>query len=56
MNSPSGETRPVVVEREIADPGARIWRALTEQRLIAEWLMRSDFSPVVDHRFSLRGG
>lgn len=55
MNERSTETRSVVVEREIPHPPARIWRALTQPHLIAEWLMRNDFEPVVGHRFGLRG-
>jgi uncharacterized protein YndB with AHSA1/START domain len=47
------ETRSVVVEREIAYPPEKIWRALTRPHLIAEWLMKNDFKPVVDHRFNL---
>jgi uncharacterized protein YndB with AHSA1/START domain len=49
------ETRSVVVEREIPHPPERIWRALTQPHLIAEWLMKNDFEPKVDHRFNLRG-
>jgi uncharacterized protein YndB with AHSA1/START domain len=51
MSEPSTEARTVVVEREIAHPPERIWRALTQSHLIAEWLMKNDFSPRVDHRF-----
>jgi uncharacterized protein YndB with AHSA1/START domain len=47
------ETRTVVVEREIAHPPEKIWRALTQPHLIAEWLMKNDFKPVVGHRFNL---
>ena len=49
------ETRSVVVEREIAHPAGKIWRALTQPHLIAEWLMKNDFVPTLGHRFSLRG-
>ncbi|EJN01713.1 SRPBCC domain-containing protein [Phyllobacterium sp. YR531] len=45
------ETRSVVVEREISYPPEKIWRALTQPHLIEEWLMKSDFRPIVDHRF-----
>ena len=48
------ETRSVVVEREIAFPPEKIWRALTQPHLIEEWLMTNDFKPVVGHRFNLR--
>jgi len=54
MNKPATETRSVVVEREIPFPPEKIWRALTQPHLIAEWLMQNDFEPVVDHRFNLR--
>ena len=55
MNDTATETRSVVVEREIPHPPEKIWRALTQPHLIAEWLMKNDFEPVVGHRFNLRG-
>ena len=53
MNETSTETRSVVVEREIAYPPEKIWRALTQPHLIEEWLMKNDFAPVVGHHFDL---
>ncbi|THD55240.1 MAG: SRPBCC domain-containing protein [Bradyrhizobium sp.] len=53
MTNTATETLSVIVEREIAFPPEKIWRALTQPQLIAEWLMQNDFKPVVDHRFSL---
>ena len=53
MNDTSTETRSVVVEREIAYPPEKIWRALTQPHLIEEWLMKNDFAPVVGHHFDL---
>ncbi|HTV75094.1 MAG TPA: SRPBCC domain-containing protein [Candidatus Acidoferrales bacterium] len=47
------ETLTVVVERDIPQPPEKVWRALTQPQLIAEWLMKNDFEPVVDHRFTL---
>ncbi len=47
------ETRTVVIEREIGQPAEKIWRALTQPHLIEEWLMKSDFRPVVGHKFNL---
>ena len=55
MNEASTEVRTVVVERELAHPPEKIWRALTQPHLIAEWLMKNDFAPVVGHRFNLSG-
>jgi uncharacterized protein YndB with AHSA1/START domain len=54
MNEAPPETRSVVVEREFPHPPERIWRALTQPRLIEEWLMKNDFKPVVGHHFNLR--
>ncbi|MBZ9773198.1 SRPBCC family protein [Mesorhizobium sp. CO1-1-8] len=54
MTNIATETRSVIVEREIPYPPEKIWRALTQPHLIEEWLMKNDFKPVVDHRFSLR--
>ena len=54
MNETSTETRSVVVERDLAHPPEKIWRALTQPHLIEEWLMKSDFKPVVGHRFDFR--
>ncbi|MCB1516332.1 MAG: SRPBCC domain-containing protein [Hyphomicrobiaceae bacterium] len=49
------ETRTVTVEREFAHPPEKLWRALTQPHLIAEWLMKNDFKPDVGHKFNLRG-
>ena len=54
MSKPATETRSVVVEREVAFPPEKIWRALTQPHLIDEWLMKNDFKPVAGHRFNLR--
>lgn len=55
MSETSTETRTVVIEREMPFPPERIWRALTQPHLMAEWLMKNDFQPTVGHRFQLRG-
>jgi uncharacterized protein YndB with AHSA1/START domain len=48
------ETLSVVIERDVAHPPEKVWRALTLPHLIEEWLMKSDFRPVVGHRFNMR--
>ena len=48
------ETRSVTVERDIPHPPEKLWRALTQPHLIAEWLMKNDFVPTVGHRFKFR--
>src|ERR1700741_4419921 len=50
----TAETRSVVVEREMPYPPEKLWRALTQPHLIAEWLMKNDFKPVVGERFKFR--
>jgi uncharacterized protein YndB with AHSA1/START domain len=55
VTATSTETRTVVVEREIAHPPEKLWRALTQPHLMEEWLMKNDFKPSVGHRFNLRG-
>ena len=54
MNT-AAETRSVVVERDLAHPPEKLWRALTQPHLIADWLMQNDFAPVVGHKFKLGG-
>ena len=55
MNQSSTDARSVIVEREFPHPPEKLWRALTQPHLIAEWLMKNDFLPAVGHRFNLRG-
>ena len=52
IGSPT-EARSVTVEREFPYPPEKLWRALTQPHLIAEWLMQNDFRPDAGHRFSL---
>jgi uncharacterized protein YndB with AHSA1/START domain len=54
MTGERPEVRSVVIEREIASPAEKIWRALTQPHLIEEWLMQTDFEPVVGHTFRMR--
>lgn len=54
MNAAASETQSVVVERDIPHPPEKVWRALTQPHLITEWLMKNDFEPRVDHRFTFR--
>jgi uncharacterized protein YndB with AHSA1/START domain len=54
MNEAAAASRSLVVERVMPHPPDKIWRALTQGSLIAEWLMQNDFQPVVGHRFNFR--
>jgi uncharacterized protein YndB with AHSA1/START domain len=47
-------TRTLVIERVFAHPVEKLWRALTESPLIAQWLMNNDFEPVVGRQFQFR--
>ena len=55
MNTEPAEIRSVTIEREIPHPAEKIWRALTQPHLIAEWLMKNDFQPIIGHQFDLVG-
>jgi len=44
-------TKSIVVERVMPHAPEKIWRALTQSPLIAEWLMKNDFEPIVGHKF-----
>lgn len=55
MTATATQVQTVTVERAIAHPPEKLWRALTQPHLIAEWLMNNDFSPEIGHRFQLRG-
>jgi uncharacterized protein YndB with AHSA1/START domain len=49
------DIRSVVVERDIAFPPEKIWRALTQPHLIADWLLPADdFSLDIGNRFAFR--
>jgi len=53
MTETATATRSVVIERLMPYAAEKIWRALTQPHLIADWLMKNDFEPVVGHRFKL---
>lgn len=48
------ESRSVVFERELPHRPEKVWRALTQPHLIAEWLGKMDFAPVTGHRGQIR--
>lgn len=51
MTETSTEMRSVTVERELAHPPEKIWRALTMPHLVGEWLMKGDVAAVGGHKF-----
>lgn len=54
MTDIAADSRSVTLERELPHPPEKVWRALTEQPLIDDWLMKSDFRPEVGHKFQLK--
>jgi uncharacterized protein YndB with AHSA1/START domain len=44
----------LVVERFFPHPPEKLWRALTESPLLAQWMMNNDFAPEVGRRFQFR--
>ncbi len=54
MTQADTETQTLVLERDLRHPPEKIWRAITQPHLIAEWLMQNDFEPQVGRKFNLR--
>lgn len=54
IESNAAETRTLTVERTFPHPPEKLWRALTESPLIAEWLLKNDFAPAIGHKFQFR--
>jgi uncharacterized protein YndB with AHSA1/START domain len=54
MTIAEAETRSIIIERVMPHSSEKIWRALTQSHLMAEWLMQNDFQPVVGHKFQFR--
>lgn len=48
-------TKTLVIERDLPHPPHKVWRALTESHLLAEWLMGNDFEAVQGRVFNFRG-
>ena len=46
--------RTLVVERVFPHPPEKLWRALTESPLLAQWMMDNDFAPQVGRKFQFR--
>jgi uncharacterized protein YndB with AHSA1/START domain len=54
MSNASETSRALVVERVFPHPPQKLWRALTDGSLLAQWLLNNDFEPVVGRRFQFR--
>jgi uncharacterized protein YndB with AHSA1/START domain len=45
------DARSIALQYDLAYPPAKVWRALTEPALLAQWLMANDMRPSVGHSF-----
>ena len=54
MTNSAEKTQTVIVERTFPHAPEKLWRALTEGPLLAQWLMNNDFEPVVERAFQFR--
>ncbi|HEY4354471.1 MAG TPA: SRPBCC domain-containing protein [Acidobacteriaceae bacterium] len=54
MSNPAETTRSVLIERVFPHQPEKVWRALTETPLLAQWLMSNDFEPQVGRKFQFR--
>jgi len=54
MSSPAENPATLVIERVFAHPPEKLWRALTESPLIAQWLMNNDFETTPGRKFQFR--
>lgn len=54
MSTSAEDTRTVVTERVFSHSPEKLWRALTEGPLLAQWLMKNDFEPVAGKHFQFR--
>ena len=48
-------TKSIVVDYDLPAPPAKVWRTLTEPKLMSAWLMENDIVPEVGRRFTFRG-
>jgi uncharacterized protein YndB with AHSA1/START domain len=47
-----GKATSIHVDEFLPQPPDRVWAALTDPQVLAQWLMPNDFQPSVGHRFT----
>ena len=53
MSGPE-QTRSVIIEKTFPHSPEKLWRALTDPSVLAQWLLSNDFEPVVGRQFQFR--
>ena len=53
MNA-NAESQSIALEYDLPHPPAKVWRALTEPDLVAQWIMDNDMVANVGHNFTFR--
>lgn len=54
MTSPDAVSRSLVFERQLGHPPEKVWLALTQRHLLADWLMPSNFEPEPGKTFTMK--
>ena len=50
----NAETKAISMEFELPHVTGKVWRALTEPKLLAQWLMATDLRPIVGNSFTFK--
>jgi uncharacterized protein YndB with AHSA1/START domain len=53
-NQAAKAKQSILVEYDLPEAPKKVWRALTDPKLLEAWLMPNDIQPVVGHRFNFR--
>lgn len=53
-NQAAKEKQSIIVDYDLPDSPQKVWRALTDPRLLEAWLMPNDIRAEVGHRFNFR--
>ena len=54
LSDSQSRPRAIVVEYDVPHAPAKVWRALTDAKILSSWLMTTDIRPVVGHRFTFQ--
>ena len=54
MNDTRDAAEPVLIECDLPEPPEKVWRALTEPKLVAAWLTPEEGAPHVEREIDRR--